>query len=495
MVRPHNNLRRKHPDRIFAAEGYNSAFKIAEFLGPKASVTFCVDDKSSVHIGVTAAKEQRPMLMNMNVRVRLPDHDFPVGSRHALVPSVMGINQINEKGQVGYSGPTYIAVRSLKHNNSSAFSHHEDLIRIVEHFPSVFKTDDGEFKPVWVKGTDGGPDENPRFEKNIFMGCKTFQEFKLDLYIEVTNAPGLSAYNKVERKMFFLSKELTGVLLPHDMYGSHLDNSGKTVDTELEMKNFEAAGNTLCEIWNRLVIDDCPTVAEFIASPPPDTIKTFVPSAAFRDRHVFETQYMTCYMKCDDIECCDPYVTNVEFLFPHRRLPPLIPIKRDQFGVSAMMETENRKIEFLSLEMRALLNDKILPTDLREKFKGQVPYDFFMPSIKDKVEKRICKNCGKYHATIKSLSCHKKLCKPKKKKTVVQRNLVEDSSSDEEEERDTNLNSVSSDEADEVSEPEEIESLRPKFSVAVADSFVERILDLKEWLKSPWSEDANDNIT
>ena len=52
-------------------------------------------------------------------------------------------------------------------------------------------------KPVIIKGTDGGPDENPRFDKNINMGCKSFQQLKIDLLIEVTNAPGLSAYNKV----------------------------------------------------------------------------------------------------------------------------------------------------------------------------------------------------------------------------------------------------------------------------------------------------------
>ena len=28
-------------------------------------------------------------MMNMSVRVRLPDHDFNVGTRHLLVPSVM----------------------------------------------------------------------------------------------------------------------------------------------------------------------------------------------------------------------------------------------------------------------------------------------------------------------------------------------------------------------------------------------------------------------
>ena len=31
-------------------------------------------------------------------------------------------------------------------------------------------------------------------------------------------------------------------------------------------------------------------------------------------------------------------------------------------------------------------------------------------------------------------------------------------------------------------------SQRPKFSVSMTDSFVESILDLKEWLKSPWEE-------
>ena len=67
--------------------------------------------------------------------------------------------------------------------------------------------------------------------------------------MEMTNAPGLSAFNKVERRMYHLSKQLTGVILPHDTFGSHLLN-GKTVDSELEKKNFKAAGETLAQIWN-----------------------------------------------------------------------------------------------------------------------------------------------------------------------------------------------------------------------------------------------------
>ena len=39
-----------------------------------------------------------------------------------------------------------------------------------------------------------------------------------------------------------LSHDLAGVVLPHDTFGSHLNNKNETVDKELEMKNFAKAG-------------------------------------------------------------------------------------------------------------------------------------------------------------------------------------------------------------------------------------------------------------
>ena len=39
-----------------------------------------------------------------------------------------------------------------------------------------------------------------------------------------------------------LSKELSGVILPHDHFGTHLDNENDTIDEELELQNFEHAG-------------------------------------------------------------------------------------------------------------------------------------------------------------------------------------------------------------------------------------------------------------
>ena len=72
--------------------------------------------------------------------------------------------------------------------------------------------DTGEVKPVLIKSVDGGPDENPRYENNKKMACKTFVDLNLDCLIEVTQAPGHSAFNRAERKMFHLSKEMSGLV-------------------------------------------------------------------------------------------------------------------------------------------------------------------------------------------------------------------------------------------------------------------------------------------
>ena len=130
LTRPQNNLRKKHPDRMFAAETTKSVQGLCQILGPEACLYSSQDDKASVAIGKTAAKVQVPLLMNMRYRVRMPDHDFAVGSRHLLVPSVIAVCVMDPvSGQVTYSGPTLIRIRSSKHNNSSAFSHNEDMLR------------------------------------------------------------------------------------------------------------------------------------------------------------------------------------------------------------------------------------------------------------------------------------------------------------------------------------------------------------------------------
>ncbi len=47
-----------------------------------------LDDKSHVPIGLSAANKQAPLLMHLEYRVKLPDHDWVVAAGHKLIPSV-----------------------------------------------------------------------------------------------------------------------------------------------------------------------------------------------------------------------------------------------------------------------------------------------------------------------------------------------------------------------------------------------------------------------
>ena len=92
---------------------------------------------------------------------------------------------------------------------------------------------------------DGGPDENPRYQKEIRVTIHHFLQYNFDALFIATNALGRSAFNRVGRKMGPLSKELIGLILPHDQYGSHLNERGITIDDDLEKKNFKFAGVNL----------------------------------------------------------------------------------------------------------------------------------------------------------------------------------------------------------------------------------------------------------
>ena len=493
LVKPDNNLRTKHKDRMFAAETSRTADTIAATMGPEACTHVSQDDKSSVHIGVTAAKKQQSLLMNMSVRVRLPDHDFNVGSRHLLVPSVMAACVIDPKSGVTYTGPTYVAIRSSKHNNSSAHSHHEDLKRFIEVDPELFmvKGSDHVVKPVLIKSLDGGPDENPRFLNNTHMACKTFQDLKLDLLMELTQAPGLSAYNRAERRMYHLSRALTGVVLPVDTYGTHLRN-GKTIDTELEVRNFEAAGEVLGKLFEELVIDDYKVTAEYISKPPQEETKTFKATPEFRAAHMFESQYMTSYMKCEDRSCCSAPITSVLSFFPHRRIPALIPITFSPAGpVALKLEPDvfKKDLCFLDPFARIAMEQVLAPTELKVKYGEKIPYDVYFPTQQSKVERRVCKVCKKYFSTLVSLNIHKKVCKQKravsKNKRVKKVQVIDssDESSDEDYPEDESVGEVL--DSDEEESDLEIVQLAPTISVP-GEGHIETILNLKEFLKLPW---------
>ena len=64
-----------------------------------------------------------------------------------------------------------------------------------------------------------------------------------------------------------LSKDTADIILPFDTFGSHLNAANKTIDFNLEIKNFEAAGKILAEIWSESIIDNHAVVTN-CTSPP-----------------------------------------------------------------------------------------------------------------------------------------------------------------------------------------------------------------------------------
>lgn len=165
---------KSHVDSRFASSTIFHLEQIASLLGPNYVLFISQDDKGKVPIGITAANKQAPLLMHVEYRVSLPDHDWVVAPSHKLIPSVYAGIKIEEQGMgknnaVTYSGPTYISIRSGKHCSSTALSHALDFERVLnlDTFDTITKNESGSIKPIAIIIVDGGPDENPRYTKVI----------------------------------------------------------------------------------------------------------------------------------------------------------------------------------------------------------------------------------------------------------------------------------------------------------------------------------------
>lgn len=164
LSRPEADQHANHPDGKFCTATIRALESVASILGPDQVFFWSQDDKARVPLGITAANAQAPILMHMDYRVRLADHDFAIAERHKLIPSVYAGIKIDRDGEgrpetVSFSGPTYVGIRSGKHCSSSAETHATDLERLIHlpEFESFTKTHQGATKPVFMCTTDGGP--------------------------------------------------------------------------------------------------------------------------------------------------------------------------------------------------------------------------------------------------------------------------------------------------------------------------------------------------
>ena len=255
---------------------------------------------------------------------------------------------------------------------------------------------------------DGGPDENPRYEKTINCSIKYFVENGLDAFFLATNAPGCSAFNRVERRMVKLSKELSGVILEHDKFGSHLDAKGVTVDKDLELKNFEYVRRTLAEVWSGLAIDGNPVVAEFIQDDAPVIMRT--KSEGWKACHVRQSQYFLQTVKCTDPKCCSSFQSSYLKVVPKRFLPPPLPVVHMRNGIG--WAKDDKDAIYLSLYQNISLQNTLMPAQATKKFPKGIPYDYSCPTVdQDMIKQRMCSHFGLYSSSLKAKSLHEASCR------------------------------------------------------------------------------------
>jgi len=404
LLRPENDLRKKNPDRMFAKSTVDDAQSLDLLFGPHAITFLSNDDKARIPIGLAAANKQAPILMHLEYKVMLPDHSFVVGPQHKLIPSVYCVCEILKDGSLSYSGDTFIRIRSGKHDSSSALTHGYDLEELFE--TGAIKT-----KPILVMETDGATDEAPRYPKPLKCAIRLFKKLQLDALVHCVNAAGLSAFNPAERRMAPLSHDLTGIILPHDHFGNHLDSNLKTVDIELEKKNFHHAAKVLSEVWNKTIINNHPVDSKAV-EPGHAIDDTEEEDPLWISRHVQQSRYALQVVKCGIASCCKPFSTEWPNVFPSRFIPAPAVYEFGTQGLKAVEPSdyiENPKqYKFANLQDRLIMQKK--PASALSKFL-RLPFDLYCPSMQEKLDDSVCRKCWTSWpckaARIRHAKCHK----------------------------------------------------------------------------------------
>lgn len=214
--------------------------------------------------------------------------------------------------------------------------------------------------------------------------------------------------------MSLLTRPLAGLILHHEHYGSHLDNSGKTICEILEKKNFEHAGVTLAENWTPLVMDGYPTVAEYIDPELSELsdLDSYTYDQQWFAEHVRTSQYCLQIVKCNNLMCCTAPRSSYFQFVPTRFMPGPIPLSQTDDGVKAPERSDFERHLFPPLSIQLHLSRELLPRSTRV-FKA-LPYDLYNPSVQSELIGRICKCCNLYFASKVMLKNHMQIHKTEK---------------------------------------------------------------------------------
>ncbi|CAG8818743.1 25125_t:CDS:2 [Gigaspora margarita] len=238
-----------YPDSHYCLASVKSAHTFAATFHDH-SIIISQNDKSKVPLGIPAVGQTFKSIETINEPVSISDHDFPLGRKMKLIPSIYLLINPNNTNNSFCSGHLTIYNRPEYFVGTTVLTHMANLISITnsEDYDEVIHIEE-KIKPLWVLLVDGGPDENPKHLKNIIEFCKLFHFLNFDYLTVHTYAPGQSSFNPMERGMAPLSSKLAGIVLSIDYYSTHLNSQGKVIKEELAKENFCFLGEKLCDIW------------------------------------------------------------------------------------------------------------------------------------------------------------------------------------------------------------------------------------------------------
>ena len=356
--------------------------------------------------------------MHLDYQVKLPDHQYVVASHHKLKPSVYALCTINPllvgyPEAVSYSGPTAIRVRSCKHDKSTCKSHLADLMQLLtgvdcgEEWKSTTVDAEGNTRPVLIMRPDGGPDQNPRHEKNQNAYGKLFKDLNLDALIIALYPEGFSAFNPVERRMAPLSWELIGVIFEHEHFGRHLNSAKETIDVDLEKKNFAYAGKALADLWQRMPENGRSIGGYDVDSRWVDPVSSeqevHIPelSEEWRVSHMLRSRYFVMYKKCHDNSCCSPYRSPILKRLPSGFLPAPRVFKHNNEGHLSIVPLNEvcKEVKYASLS-----------NILAQPIQQELPFDTFNSKVN--VKSVVCPFCKLSMCNPTQLKRHRRAMHP-----------------------------------------------------------------------------------
>ena len=228
----------------------------------------------------------------------------------------------------------------------------DPTFKYYQTFKNILIDKEGEVKAVWIRDNDGGTDQQVRSVNSMYANAYFFIKYDLDYLFISQSAPDMSFINRAERFMSLLSGPLSGLILSHDHFGSHL-KSKKIIDQKKFYKNMMHACKILADkVWDGRKINNNNIHATTMK---PDSEKEILAAIAemmdwideWLQVHCVASRHSLQFSKCTDVECCDPPRTGIFNLLKSRFVSePYVLRHNDDGNLELVMPDDVKKDDY-----------------------------------------------------------------------------------------------------------------------------------------------------